>query len=132
VVYTSALVLIFGYVAKYAAVAAKMSETRLLQIPPSMLEAAQVSGAGWFSVLRYILFPQSKKMLLAVFIVSFIFSFRESTITMLVYPPGYETLPVYIVTQMANGKPEMIAALCAIMVLSIVLPFFILNRRKSL
>ncbi|AKF25141.1 hypothetical protein YH65_06840 [Sulfurovum lithotrophicum] len=130
IVYTSALIVIFGYAGKYMAVAAKMSERKLLQIPPSMVEAAQVSGANWFSVLRYILLPQSKKTLLAVFAVSYLFCFRESTITMLVYPPGYETLPVYIVTQMANGKPEMIASFCAIMVLSVVVPFFILNRWK--
>ena len=130
-VYASALVLIFGYVAKYLAVATKMSQHKLLQIPHSMAEAAEMSGANWFDVLRYILLPQSKKTLMAVFAVSFIFTFRESTITMLVYPPGYETLPVYIVTQMANGKPEMIASLCAVMVLSIVVPFFILSRRRT-
>ncbi|BAF71916.1 ABC transporter permease [Sulfurovum sp. NBC37-1] len=131
VIYASALIVIFGYVGKYLAVAAKMSERKLLQIPPSMMEAAQISGANWFAVLRYILLPQSKKTLIAVFAVSFIFCFRESTITMLVYPPGYETLPVYIVTQMANGKPETIASLSAIIVLSIVVPFSILSRRRT-
>lgn len=129
-IYASAFIVILAYVGKYLALAVKMSEHRLQQMPSSMLEAAKLSGASWFDTLRYILIPQSKKMLIAVFVVSFIFSFRESTLTMLLYPAGHETLSVYIITQMANGRPEIIAALSLIMVLSIVVPFFIFMRRK--
>ena len=129
-IYASAFIVILAYVGKYLALAVKMSEHRLQQMPSSMLDAAKLSGASWLHTLRYILIPQSKNILVAVFIVSFIFSFRESTLTMLLYPAGHETLSVYIITQMANGRPEIIAALSLIMVLSIVVPFFMLMRRK--
>jgi len=129
-IYASAFIVILAYVGKYLALAVKMSEHKLQQMPSSMLEAAKLSGASWFDTLRYILLPQSKNILAAVFVVSFIFSFRESTLTMLLYPAGQETLSVYIITQMANGRPDMVAGLCLIMVLSIVVPFFMLMRRK--
>jgi len=54
--------------------------------------------------------------------IGLIFSLRETTITMLVYPPGYETLPVYTMTQMANGDPKLIAALCLFMIAMVLLP----------
>ena len=41
---------------------------------------------------------------------------------MLVYPPGHETLPVRIFTLMANGTPQLIAALCVIMIVATLLP----------
>jgi iron(III) transport system permease protein len=45
---------------------------------------------------------------------------------MLVYPAGRETLPVRIFTLMANGSPELIAALCIIMIAATLLPIGIL------
>ncbi|MCK9997483.1 MAG: hypothetical protein KAH56_14505, partial [Candidatus Krumholzibacteria bacterium] len=56
---------------------------------------------------------------------------RDMGITMLVYPPGYETLPVRIFTLMANGSPQLIAALCMIMIITTLLPlglFWLLPR----
>jgi iron(III) transport system permease protein len=61
-----------------------------------------------------------------MFLVGFIFTLRESSITQLVYPAGYETLPVYILTQMANGKTEIIASLCVILTLMMIVPLFTL------
>jgi iron(III) transport system permease protein len=45
---------------------------------------------------------------------------------MLVYPAGHETLPVRIFTLMANGSPQLIAALCMIMITATLLPAGIL------
>ena len=50
---------------------------------------------------------------------------RDTGITMLVYPPGYDTLPVRIFTLMANGAPPLIAAACVLMVAATVLPLFV-------
>lgn len=124
-IYTSPLIILFGYVSKYLALSVKISQTKLVSLPNSMIEAAQISGANWFEILRFILLPASKKILISIFIVGFVFSLRENTITMLVYPPGYETLPIYIVTQMANGKEEIVAALSVIMILVSLLPFLL-------
>jgi len=126
-IYTSPLIIIFGYFSKYLALSVKISQTKLLSIPNSMIEAAQISGANWFEILRFILLPASKKILISIFIVGFVFSLRENTITMLVYPPGYETLPIYIVTQMANGKEEIVAALSVVMILVSLLPFLLFS-----
>ena len=126
-VYASAMIVILGYSGKYLAIASKTLEHRLLQIPPNQLQAAQLAGANRAQIIHHIVLPELKNILLAVFGVGFVFCYRESTLTMLLYPPGYETLPVYTITQMANGKPAMIAALCMIMAVSIILPFLCLS-----
>jgi iron(III) transport system permease protein len=90
-----------------------------------------MSGANWFQVLRYILMPLSKKALLTMWLIGFIFSLRETTITILVYPPGYETLPVYTLTQMANGDPKIIAALSLLMIAMILLPLLFIAILKK-
>jgi iron(III) transport system permease protein len=46
---------------------------------------------------------------------------------MLVYPPGQDTLPVRIITLMANGAPNLIAALCVILVVATLVSVAILS-----
>src|SRR5262249_37309199 len=42
--------------------------------------------------------------------------------SIVVYPPGYDTLPVRILTLMANGAPSLIAALCIILIAITIVP----------
>jgi len=130
-IYSTPLIIILGYVAKYTALTSRISVAHLGQIPLSMEEAAQVSGAGWFHTMVVIVAPMAWRGLAASWLVGYIFCLRDMGITMLVYPPGYETLPVRIFTQMANGSPQLIAALCTIMIVATVLPagiFWVLLR----
>lgn len=135
-IYGTPVIIIFGYLAKYTALTSRISVTELAQIPSSMEEAAQVAGAGWFRRMVFIVAPLARRGLLAAWLVGYIFSLRDTGITMLVYPPGHETLPVRIFTLMANGSPQLIAALCMLMIGATLLPagiFWILPgsiRRK--
>ena len=115
-VYTTPLIIILGYFAKYLFLTTKIIEVKLSQIPKSLIESAQLTGASWWRVVWSIILPLSRKSLIIAWIIGFIFSLRETTITMLVYPAGSDTLPLYIFTQMANGEPEIIASLSLVMV----------------
>jgi len=106
--------------------ASRITVTQLDQIPPSMEEAAQVSGAGWSRRMAFIVVPLARRGLFAGWLVGYLFSMRDTGITMLVYPPGHETLPVRIFTLMANGSPQLIAALCVIMITAALVPAGIL------
>jgi len=125
-VYSTPMIIILGYLAKYTALTSRISVTQLAQIPPSMTEAAQVAGAGWFRRMGFIVAPLARRGLLAGWLVGYIFSLRDTGITMLVYPAGHETLPVRIFTLMANGSPQLIAALCLVMIAATLLPVGIL------
>jgi iron(III) transport system permease protein len=53
---------------------------------------------------------------------SYVFCMRDLGISMVVYPPGSDTLPVHILTLMANGAPSLIAALCVILIAVTIVP----------
>jgi len=77
---------------------------------------------GWFRRLTIILIPLAKRGLAGAWLVGFIFCLRDLDITMIVYPPAHDTLPVRIFTLMANSPEEVIAALSMIMVAITLLP----------
>ncbi len=127
-IYSTPLIIIMGYIAKYTAITSKIIHAQLSHIPRSMEEAAQMLGAKWSHRILYILGPLAKKGIVISWIVGYIFLLRDTGITMLVYPPGHDTLSVRIFTLMANGSPELIASLCIIMICVSILPMFILIK----
>lgn len=126
-IYGTAAIIIIGYIAKYNALTSRITVSTLVQIPPSMLEAAQMVGAKWLRRITLILVPLAKRGLIAGWIVGYIFCLRDTGITMLVYPPGHDTLTVRIFTLMANNPADIIAALCMIMIMATLLPLYVLT-----
>ncbi|MFQ5668075.1 MAG: ABC transporter permease [Candidatus Binatia bacterium] len=121
-IYGTAAIIVLGYLAKYTALTSRITVSTLAQIPPSMEEAAQVVGARWVRRMGGIVAPLAKRGLVAGWLVGYIFCLRDMGITMMVYPAGHETFPVRIFTLMANGSPELISALCLIMIAATLLP----------
>jgi len=122
IIYGTPVIIMLGYLAKYTALGSRITVRQLAQISPSMEEAAQVAGAGWFRRMIFIVMPLAKHGLITAWLVSYLFVMRDTEVTMLVHPAGGETLPIRILTLMANGSPELIAALCIIMTAATLLP----------
>ena len=134
-VYSSPLIVLFGYLAQYTALTSRTTIAGLTLVPASMEDAAASAGAGWVRRLCLIVVPLVAPTLVAGWLIAYIFCLRDTGITMLVYPPGYDTLPVRIFTLMANGAPDLIAAACVLMIAATVVPLgilvFILQRRRA-
>ncbi len=132
-IYSTPIIIIIGYIAKFLAIPNRMSQGYLENIPPSMDEAARLAGASLWQRILFISIPLMKRGLIAAWLVSFIFSLRDTGITMIVYPPGYDTLPVKIFTLMANGAPHTIASMSLIMILMVSVPgailWYMVSRR---
>jgi iron(III) transport system permease protein len=126
-IYATPIIILLGYLAKYTVLTSRITVTQLAQIPSSMEEAAQMTGAGWLRRVIFIVMPLAKRGLLAAWLVGYIFSLRDTAITMLVYPAGHDTLPVRIFTLMANGSQELIAALSVILILTTLVPVGLLS-----
>lgn len=126
-IYATPLIIIIGYIAQFSALGSRIMIANLAQIPKSMEEAAQVVGAGWLRRTTRITAPLAKRGLITAWLVSYVFCLRDTGITMMVYPPGQDTLPVRIYTLMANGTPEVIAALCVMMIAITLLPLGVLG-----
>jgi len=134
-IYASPVIVVLGLVGKYLALPLKIIQIKLQKIPSSFLESAALLGANWRQRGIFILLPLLKETVVIAWLVAFIFALREDTLSMLLYPAGWETLPIYTATQMANGNPHIIAGLALIMIgvmvasLGVLLWFF--RRRLS-
>jgi iron(III) transport system permease protein len=121
-IYATPLIILFGYLAQYVALTGRITVAGLALVPESMEEAAASAGASWMRRVGLIVLPLMKRALALGWLIAYIFCLRDTGITMLVYPPGYDTLPVRIFTLMANGAPSLIAAACVLMIATTVLP----------
>jgi iron(III) transport system permease protein len=130
-IYASPVIIILGYLAQYAVLPTRMAAAILQRIPPSLEQAAQLCGASWFMTLRHIVAPVAKRGLIGAWIIAYIFCLRDLGITLVVYPPGFDTLPVRILTLMANGAPSLIAALCIILIAVTLLPLSLWQKRAG-
>lgn len=125
-IYSTPLIILLGYVAQYTALSSRILTVALSQIRPSMEEAAMLAGAGWLGRSLKILLPLAKRGLAAAWLVGFLFCLRDTGISMMVYPPGSDTLPIRIFTFMANGPPDVIAAMCVLLMASSLAPLSVL------
>ena len=114
--YASPAIVILAYVAQYTALTSRIALATLGNVPQSLEEAAQTSGAPWLARIWHIVVPAALPGVIAAWLVGFIFCLRDLGASMLVYPAGQDTLPVRIFTLMANGAPSLISALCVILV----------------
>ena len=121
-IYASMGIIIFGYIAQYTALGERIMAATFSHVPRSMEEAAQIAGAGWCRRLFKILVPLASRGMIATWLICFIFCLRDIGITMMVYPPAHDTLPVRIFTLMANSPDDLISALCVIMIMITLLP----------
>ncbi len=126
-IYVTPAIIIVGYLAQYTALTSRITVSTLALIPPSMEEAAQIAGGRWLRRVVWIVAPLAKRGLIAGWLVGYIFCLRDTGITMMVYPPGLDTLPVRIFTLMANSPSQLIAALCVIMIVGTLLPVGLLG-----
>jgi iron(III) transport system permease protein len=115
-VYASVAIVIIAYLAQYTALTSRIMLATLGNVPQSLEEAAQMTGAPWLARILHVVVPAALPGVIAAWLIGFIFCLRDLGASMLVYPPGQDTLPVRIYTLMANGAPNLIAALCVILV----------------
>jgi iron(III) transport system permease protein len=111
-IYATPAMLVLGYVAQYAVLSARTILAGLSQVSPSLEEAAAVAGAGWFRRVFLILLPVLRPVIVLSWTVTFIFCLRDVSLPLLLASPGHDTLTARTMTLMANGSPELIAALC--------------------
>ncbi len=121
-IYASMGIIIFGYIAQYTALGERIMAATFTHVPHSMEESAQVVGAGWYRRLFKILIPLASRGMIATWLICFVFCLRDVSITMMVYPPAHDTLPVRIFILMANSPEDVISALCIIMIIITLLP----------
>ncbi len=124
-IYGSFLILVIGYLARFLPFTIKTLSPFFEQIHPSLEESGRLSGASFFRTTNEILLPLMKRGILTAWVVGFILCLRELTISVLVTPPGFQTLPNRIFTLYHCGEIESVAALSIILISMILAPVFL-------
>ncbi len=130
-IYASFWMIILGYLTRFLPFIIKIFSPFLSQIHPSIEESATLAKAGFVKRLAKIILPLSKQGIIAAWIIGFIFSLRELGTTLLVSPPGFQTLPHRIETLMHYGSIEMVSSLSIILLLIIFIPVIALMLAKK-
>jgi iron(III) transport system permease protein len=131
-IYATPLMLIVAYLVLYITPASQAVKAALAQLHPSLEEAARSLGRGPLATFWSVTLPLIKPGLVAGWLLVFVLSMRELAATLIVRPPGFDTLPVRIwISAMDVGPEPRAAALALALVLTIALPWLVLLSLRS-
>jgi iron(III) transport system permease protein len=131
-IYATPAMLLLAYVAQYSVIGIRITAAGLKQVPASMEEAAEIAGVTWRVRMHRVLIPLLAPILITAWSVTFIFCLRDVSLPLLLAPPGRDTLTARTMTLMANGSPDLIAALCLLIFPLAVIPLAALAAASRL
>ncbi len=130
--YATPLVVVLAYVLRHMPQAVRSSESALNQLSPSLEEAARTLGRTPLQTLLQVTLPLILPGLLAGGALVFLTSLKELPATLLLRPPGFDTLAVRVWFWAAEGFYVQAAPAALILVLAAALPLAFLLRREQI
>ncbi|NIA16072.1 MAG: ABC transporter permease subunit [Nitrospiraceae bacterium] len=118
---TPAALVIAALVVRYLIVGYRIVATAVAHIPDELVEAPALDGAGPLGILWHVVVPLTRVAVLASLAVTFVLAAGEIGATILLYPPGGETLPIALYGIEANSPHAYVSAM-TILQLLILLP----------
>lgn len=105
---------------------------RLRRMNPNLEEASMDLGAGIGQTFRLITFPQFRSAFIAGALLAFALSFDEVVVTIFTAPPGVETLPLWIMNQMARpNEVNQVNVVATVMILLSLVPVYFSQKAQS-
>jgi putative spermidine/putrescine transport system permease protein len=102
---------------------------RLKRMNPSLQEASMDLGAGLWETFRLVTFPQFRSSFLAGALLAFALSFDEVYVTIFTAPPGVDTLPLWILKEMARpNQASVVNVVATVVILLSLIPVYISQR----
>jgi iron(III) transport system permease protein len=131
--YQTLALLVFAYVVRFLPQAVGATRASVLQVPPSVEEAARSLGRGGLSVMRTVTLPLVRPGVLAGVALVFLTAMKELPATLLLGPTGYSTLATVIWDATREAFFARAAAPALLLVLLSGVPLgFLLTRRHFL
>lgn len=127
-IYNTFWILIAAYLAYYTFYAYRNIAASLVQVHPSMEEAARISGAGTLRSLRDVIFPLIRPGLVVGWLLVFAPTLRELTISILLYGPYTPTIGVVLFDLQDAGYFHIASALAAVLVVVILVTNLVMRR----
>jgi putative spermidine/putrescine transport system permease protein len=102
---------------------------RLKRLNPSMQEASMDLGAGLWETFRLVTFPQFRSSFIAGALLAFALSFDEVYVTIFTAPPGVDTLPLWILKEMARpNQASVVNVVATVVILLSLIPVYFSQR----
>ncbi len=125
--YNTLMLVFIAYFARYLSYGVRSSIGALLQIDPSLEEAARVSGANWLRTLRDVVLPLLKAGIVSGWILVFMPTLSELTVSIILAPPIQPTIGVAVYNLMEEGNFEWAYALSTIVVVVVLAGHMLIN-----
>lgn len=102
---------------------------RLRRMNPGIEEASKDLGASPWQTFRMVTFPQFRGAFVAGGILAFALSFDEVYVTIFTAPPGVDTLPLWIMNQMARpNEANVVNVVATVVILASFIPVWVSQR----
>ena len=102
---------------------------RLRRMNPGLVEASMDLGANVWQTFRLVTFPQFRPAFVAGAILAFALSFDEVIVTIFTAPPGVETLPLWILKEMARpNQASVVNVVATVVILFSLIPVYVSLR----
>jgi putative spermidine/putrescine transport system permease protein len=102
---------------------------RLQRMNPSLQEASMDLGAGLWETFRLVTFPQFRSSFIAGALLAFALSFDEVYVTIFTAPPGVDTLPLWILKEMARpNQASVVNVVATVVIVLSFIPVYISQR----
>lgn len=118
--YNTLWIILIAYIARYLSFSMKSSSAALLQVHPSLEEAARTCGASHMESLKDVTLPLIRPAMVSGFFLIFLPAMREVTTSVLLYGPRTRTLGVQIYALRDAGTIPQAAALGSIAIVIII------------
>lgn len=125
--YNTIWIILVAYIARYLSFSMKSSSAALLQVHPSLEEAARTCGASHTESLKDITLPLIRPAMVSGFFLIFLPAMREVTTSVLLYGPYSRTLGVQIYSLRDAGMMPQAAALGSVAIFLIIIINAIVN-----
>jgi len=97
----------------------------LRRMNPGLVEASMDLGANVWQTFRLVTFPQFRPAFVAGAILAFALSFDEVIVTIFTAPPGVETLPLWILKEMARpNQASVVNVVATVVILLSLIPVY--------
>lgn len=116
IIYSSIVILIIAYAARFIPYCLQATLAGLRQVGPGLRDAARLHQGVWWKRVAAVEIPLTAPALVAGWGIAFILCMSELGATLLVIPPGMNTISLKIYTLMHYGANQMVAALSFVLI----------------
>jgi len=110
-VYGTTTVLLIAYVTAFLPYGVRYAAAAFGGIGSELEESSRMAGAGWWTTMRRIVLPLAGPALAAAWLSIVTLALHELSVSLLLYSPGEEVLPVLLWELWEDGRLPQIAAL---------------------